>query len=214
MNLVKINNQPLTMGTRDIANMLEKNHSDVKRSAKRLSDAGILTQPLAESDYEHRGNTYKEYRLEKRDCYILVAQLSPEFTAAIVDRWQELENESKPQLPQTFAEALQLAADQAKLLELQAPKVAFVENLVERDTLMTATQVAQKHEKSAIWLNKILSELNVYSKAVKRGKVFKQWFVDKGYGKMKQNELGYSQALFTPAGEVWISEKLYTEGIL
>lgn len=84
------------MSSREIAALLNKNHSDVKRSAKRLSDGQILTQPLAESEYEHRGNMYTEYLLEKRDCLVLVAQLSPEFTAAIVDRWQELEAKQAP----------------------------------------------------------------------------------------------------------------------
>lgn len=204
----------LTMSTREIAELLKKNHSDIKRSAKRLSDAGILTKPLAESNFEHRGNIYTEYLLEKRDCFVLVAQNSPEFTAAIVDRWQELESGSKPQLPQTFAEALQLAADQAKLIEEQAPKVAFVDNLVERTNLLTATQIGQKHKISAIKLNKILTELNVYNRAVKRTKVFQQWFIDKGYGEMKKTELGYDQPLFTNAGEIWINEKLISEGIV
>lgn len=121
---------------------------------------------------------------------------------------------TQPQIPTNFAEALQLAADQAKALELAAPKVAFVDNLVDRTALMNASQVAQKHKKSAIWLNKILTELKVYNKTVKRGKVFQQWFVDKGYGEMKQSEEGYSQAMFTNAGEVWINEKLHTEGIV
>ena len=91
MNILATN-QPLTMSTREIASLLNKNHSDIKRSANRLSDAGILTKPLAESEFKHRGNTYTEYLLEKRDCLILVAQNSPEFTAAIVDRWQEQVN--------------------------------------------------------------------------------------------------------------------------
>lgn len=214
MNLLATTNQPLTMSTREIASLLNKNHSDIKRSAKRLSDAGVLTKPLAESGFEHRGNVYSEYLLEKRDCFILVAQNSPEFTAAIVDRWQELEAKSQPQIPTNFAEALQLAADQAKQLELQAPKVAFVDNLVDRTNLLTATQIGQKHKLSAIKLNKILTELNVYNGNVKRGKVFKQWFIDKGYGEMKKTELGYDQPLFTNAGEIWINEQLHSEGIV
>lgn len=125
-----------------------------------------------------------------------------------------MKKKQAPQVPQTYAEALQLAADQAKQLELAAPKVAFVDNLVERTNLLTATQVAQKHGKSAIWLNKILSEMKVYNRAVKRGKVFQQWFVDKGYGEMKKNEMGYDQPLFTNSGEVWINEKLFGEGLI
>lgn len=121
MNILATN-QPLTMSTREIASLLNKNHSDIKRSANRLSDAGILTKPLAESEFEHRGNTYTEYLLEKRDCLILVAQNSPEFTAAIVDRWQELESQSKPmtQLEIMAQSALALVEHEKKLTALEA----------------------------------------------------------------------------------------------
>lgn len=212
MNELISSNQPLTMSTREIASLLQKQHSNIKISAERLRKNGTIA--MQGSKFEHNGNAYEEYLLQKRDCLILVAQNCPEFTAAIVDRWQELEQKQSPQIPTNFAEALQLAADQAKALELAAPKVAFVDNLVDRTSLMNASQVAQKHKKSAIWLNKILTELKVYNKAVKRGKVFQQWFVDKGYGEMKQTEVGHPQALFTTAGEVWINEKLITEGVI
>lgn len=211
MNLIQ-RTVNLTMSTREIAQLLNKQHSNIKVSAERLAEKGTIA--LQGSDFEHNGNTYTEYLLNKRDTLILVAQNCPEFTAAIVDRWQELEEQQAPKLPQTFAEALQLAADQAKQLELAAPKVAFVDNLVDRSNLMNASQVAQKHKKSAVWLNKFLDDVGVYSKAIKRGRVFQQWFIDKGLGEMKQTELGYSQALFTNAGEVWINEKLFSEGVI
>lgn len=119
-----------------------------------------------------------------------------------------------PQIPQTYAEALQLAADQAKQLELAAPKVEFYDRVAERDTLMNASQVAQKHNLSAVRLNKFLDELGVYSHAIKRARVFQQWFIDQGLGKLRQTELGFSQAMFTPSGEMWICEKLVTEGAI
>lgn len=139
--LITTNN--LTMSSREIATLLNKNHSDIKRSAKRLSDAGILTKPLAESEFEHRGNIYSEYLLEKRDCFVLVAQNSPEFTAAIVDRWQELEKGAEQRLPQTKREWIEFALEQEKKLELAAPKVAFVDNFVETGTTKTLRETAK-----------------------------------------------------------------------
>jgi phage antirepressor YoqD-like protein len=75
----------------------------------------------------------------KRDSYVVVAQLSPEFTARLVDRWQELEAEKQQaRIPQTLSEALRLAADQAeqieeqqKTIEQQRPAVEFVESYVD-----------------------------------------------------------------------------------
>ena len=119
------------------------------------------------------------------------------------------------QIPQTLSEALQLAADQAKQLEEQAPKVAFVNNCVDRGVLMTATQVAQKHKLSAVKLNRFLDEVGgVYNKSIKRGRAFTQSFIEQELGEMKQTEQGYSQSLFTTKGEQWINAKLISEGAI
>lgn len=40
---------------------------------------------------ECRAETARVFRIGKRDSYVIVAQLSPEFTARLVDRWQALE---------------------------------------------------------------------------------------------------------------------------
>ena len=117
------------------------------------------------------------------------------------------------QIPQTLGEALQLAADQALQIEQDAPKVAHYDKVVDRHTLLTATQVGQKIGLSAIMLNRVLSEIGVYNKAHKRGKAFKQWFIDKGLGEMKQTDMGYSQPLFSLKGEAWVIERLASESV-
>ena len=89
MNQLITSNQPLTMSTREIASLLQRQHSNIKVSAERLAKNGTIA--MQGSKFEHNGNTYEEYLLHKRDCLILVAQNCPEFTAAIVDRWQLLE---------------------------------------------------------------------------------------------------------------------------
>ena len=155
------------------------------------------------------------YNLTHEQSLLVGMRESKVVRKKVLNWLKALEEKSKPKIPTNFAEALQLAADQAKQLELAAPKVAFVDNLVNRDNLMTATQVASKHKMSAVKLNKILDELGgVYNKSVKRGRVFIQSFIDSGYGEIKQTEQGYSQALFTPAGEVYINEKLISEGVV
>ena len=204
-----------TMSSRDLAQLADKRHDNVRRTMDTLSDKGIITVTQTEEPQPGGGKPTTVYHVGKRDSFVVMAQLSPEFTARLVDRWQELEAKQAPAIPQTSAEALQLAADQAKQLEEQAPKVAFVENLVERGTLMTATQIAQKHGISAIKLNKLLDEIGgVYSKNVKRARTFTQAWIDKGYGELKQTQEGHSQPLFTPAGEVRINEILISEGVL
>ena len=147
-NLVASN--AVTMSSREIAELVGSNHSDVKRSAERLSVAQLLTQPLAEFDFEHNGNIYQEYRFNKRDSLVVVARLSPEFTAAVIDRWQELEAGQAPAVPRSFSEALRLAADleeqkQRLALELAEaqPKVDFVDRYCTANGSMSFRQVAK-----------------------------------------------------------------------
>ncbi len=125
-----------------------------------------------------------------------------------------LNRKQAPKLPQSFSEALQLAADQARQLEIAAPKVQYFDAVVERSTLLNATQVAQKLRMSAMAMNKLLDALDVYSHGVKRARVFKQWFIDKGLGELKQTDLGYSQPMFTTRGEAWVIERLVSEGVV
>lgn len=106
-----------------------------------------------------------------------------------------------------------LETDQAKQLELAAPKIQYFDTIVERSTLLNATQVAQKIGLSAIAMNKALDQLGVYSRGVKRARVFQQWFIDQGLGELKQTDLGYSQPMFTTKGEAWVIRKLVSEGV-
>jgi phage regulator Rha-like protein len=114
-----IQSDQLTMGTREISEMLGKQHNHIKTSAERLAQAGVILTP-AMREFEHRGNTYTEYRLGKRDCLILVAQNSPEFTAAIVDRWQELESgaAAKAHISAPITDALALAEVASRMLNM------------------------------------------------------------------------------------------------
>lgn len=81
---------PVTMSSREIAELVGKQHSNIKISAERLAEKGVIGT-LATQGFTHNGNVYTEYMLNKRDSLIVVAQNCPEFTARIIDRWQELE---------------------------------------------------------------------------------------------------------------------------
>lgn len=64
----------------------------MKRTIERLADRVVIQLPPLEEVKNHLGQTVEEYRIGKRDSYVIVAQLSPESTARLVDRWQELED--------------------------------------------------------------------------------------------------------------------------
>lgn len=146
-------NATLTMSSREIAVLIQKNHSDLCRSIGRLIEKQVIKgyQPTA---YTHpqNGQTYYEYHLDKRDSLIVVAQNCPEFTAAIVDRWQELENQQKSTalLPQNYLQALEKLVEterekQALALENQEmkPKADFVDHYVEVGTTKSFREVAK-----------------------------------------------------------------------
>lgn len=223
-NLIEMSSE-MTMGTKEISDLLGKNHSDIKRSADRLKESGVIggSQPLAESKFSNeQGREFIEYRLNKRDSLVLVAQNCPELTAAIVDRWQELESASKPQVPQTYAAALleagrlamELEQSQAQLA-IAAPKADVFDRVIERDALLNATQVAQQIGMSAIKMNRKLDELGgVYNKCVKRGRAFCHDWVLSGYGEMKITEMGYPQPLFTTKGSLRVAEIFTSEGVV
>lgn len=93
MSLLSVNVHQ-TMTSVEIAALLAARHSDVVRSLERLRDRGVITLPSPVS----YGEVSRLYRLEERETYIVVAQMSPEFTAALVDRWKELETQLVTQL--------------------------------------------------------------------------------------------------------------------
>ena len=212
-------NTDTKMTSQQIAELVEKRHDSVKRTIDYLVKEGAIQLPHHAEVRNHLGQSVGNYVFSgeqgRLDSITVVAQLSPTFTAALVKRWDELERGAAPaiQIPQSFAEALQLAADQAKQLELAAPKVAHYDKVVDRHTLLTATQVGQKIGLSAIMLNRVLSEIGVYNMAHKRGRAFKQWFIDKELGEMKQTDMGHSQALFSLKGEAWVIERLASESV-
>lgn len=220
MNILPMTN-PVTMGTREIAGLLGKNHADIKRSAERLVEAGVIGngQPLAERDFATlRGNTYTEYLLNKRDCFVLVAQNSPEFTARIVDRWQELEAQQGQQfkIPQTYSEALRLCADQAEhieqqqaLIEHQRPAVEFVERYVEAKSSKSLSDVAKVLGLKPQAFIKQLAEDNVI---FKRGGswIAYQDHIDAGRFTVNTGETNghaYVQTRIEPKGVAWLAKK-------
>lgn len=148
--MMRKNSSVLTMSSREIADLVESRHDSVKRTIERLQDKGLIQlTPMVEVK-NHLGQVVTEYQLIKRDTYVVVAQLSPEFTARLVDRWQELESQQMPQIPQTLSEALRLVADQAEqiekqnlLIEQQRPKVEFVQRYVEAGTTKSLRETAK-----------------------------------------------------------------------
>ncbi|WPO93784.1 DNA-binding protein [Enterobacter sp. C2] len=205
------------MSSREIAKLVKSKHGDVKRSASRLLAAGILSAPLAHTPYQHdtNGQWYEEFWFNKRDSLVLVARLSPEFTAAVVDRWQELENGQQVSVPQSLPEALRLAADLAEQkqrladeLAAAAPKVEFVDRYCTASGSMSFRQVAKllkaKEPEFRLFLldNNIMyrlgGTLTPYHQHTEAGRF------EVKTGTAAASNHAFSQARFTAKGVKWI----------
>ncbi|TBU86782.1 Rha family transcriptional regulator [Phytopseudomonas dryadis] len=114
-----------TMTSLEIAELVGKRHDNVKRTIETLAESGVIVRPQIEDvpgvDAMGRPRTTQVYRFEgekgKRDSIVVVAQLSPELTARLVDRWQELETQVLA--PRALTPAEQLLAHVQITVELE-----------------------------------------------------------------------------------------------
>ena len=102
---------PQTMSSLEIESLTGSRHDKVKQSIERLAAKGVIVQPPTgieqAPDSMGRMRATEVYLFSgdqgRRDSIIVVAQLCPEFTARIVDRWQELEAKVAAPLQPTVA---------------------------------------------------------------------------------------------------------------
>lgn len=143
-------NASLTMSSVEIAQLCEKRHDHVMRDVRLMLEELEIQSPHFWGDYtDSKGRTYPCFYLPKDLTLTLIAGYNVKLRKRIIDRWQELEAKQAVQLPQTFAEALRLAADleeqKQALLENQRmkPKAAFVEHYVEVGTTKSLRETAK-----------------------------------------------------------------------
>ena len=98
-NISILNKSQLTMSSVEISELVGSRHDKVKQSIERLAKKLVITLPplgISENINNLGFEIKSEYYIfsgeqGKRDSIIVIAQLCPEYTARIVDRWQELE---------------------------------------------------------------------------------------------------------------------------
>lgn len=135
-------NGKASMTSLEIAELVGSQHKDVKRSIERLMDKGIIrSAPMANFEIINNlglkrnvGAYIFEGEQGKRDSIIVVAQLCPEFTARLVDRWRELEEQiHKPmsEIEMVAAMALEAVRQQKRITQVEE-KVSHVAETVEQ----------------------------------------------------------------------------------
>ncbi|WP_085032327.1 Rha family transcriptional regulator [Ensifer aridi] len=123
-----------TMTSQEIADLLEKRHDKVKQSIERLAERGIIQHPPLGEVKNHLGQTVEVYQVKERDSYVVVAQLSPEFTARLVDYWQAHKNQVTqiPTTAEAFAQAFRMLADAEQREVQREQRLNLIDAKVER----------------------------------------------------------------------------------
>lgn len=138
-----------SMNSLEISELVNKRHDNVKRTVENLVEQKVITLPqIEETSFLNtigRKQNTKVFNFSgeqgKRDSIIVVAQLCPEFTARLVDRWQELE----AQVAKPVTDPMQLFADPTLL---RNALLNYSEKVIELETKVDEMQgTVNAHER-------------------------------------------------------------------
>lgn len=134
--LIKLHKE--TMSSLEIAELTGKRHDAILRDIRNLLSQGVNEHNFVEVEYvDRKGEKRPCFNVTKKGCLILASGYDALLREKIINRWEELELKERTgnfQIPQTYSEALMLAAKQAQQIEEQQkqieqakPKVLFAE---------------------------------------------------------------------------------------
>ena len=152
-------NSVLTMSSREIAELVGTTHDSVLKTVRDYSARGVVSGN--ETPYQHPQNkqTYSEFHLSKRDALVIASGYSVELRARIIDRWQELENQTEKNkiLVPDFsnpAEAARAWATQYEAAQLAIATKAEIGSRREATAMNTASQAVKQVNKLEIELDR------------------------------------------------------------
>ena len=187
--LVIMHDQQAVTTSLKVAEVFDKKHQHVMEAIRKLTvENSTVKKMFAESTYVNsRGQEWPMFYMN-RDGFTLLAmgftgKKAMEFKLKYIEAFNKMESYIKKQqqfaLPQTFGEALQLAADQQKLIEKNQPKVDYYDEQMRNPGLMTVTEIAKDFGLSATKLNKFLERKHIQYKQGKHWVLYQE-YADQG----------------------------------
>jgi len=217
--IININSEEMTMGSEVIATLTSKRHNHVKRDIEKMfMDLDMETCPKMVMSKNLQNQTVEVYLLNKRETLILISGYNIKLRAKIIDRWEALENENH-KIPQTFSEALLLAAEQTKQIEtleaqkqIDAPMVEFAK-VVEGTTAKLSIGAFAKLS-GKIGRNNLFKKLREH-KILMANNIPYQNFIDSGYFETSETVIKRTSTDMititthvTGKGQLWLSKKI------
>lgn len=219
-NLIAMSSE-MTMSSREIASIVGASHHNMLKTIRSLVSEGVISGNETLYEHEQNGQTYPEFLLNFRDTMVVMSGFRADLRAKIIDRWQELEAQAKPQVPQTYAAALLEAGRLALELEqkeaqlaIAAPKAEFVDKYVQSTGNLGFRQVAKLLKVKETELRELLisnrvmyrlgGALTPYAEHIDAGR----FEVKAGMADHGDATHAYQQAKFTPKGVEWLAGEL------
>lgn len=217
MDLIISGTTPQTMTSREIAEIVGSPHESVLKTVRRLIAEGIVSGNDTPYIHPQNGRQYPEFQLDYRNTMVVASGYSAEIRARIIDRWMELESAAAPRVPQTMAQALRLAAEQAELIEQQqaqlalaAPKVEFVDRYVDSTSgskgfreVAKLLRIKENTFRAFLFERKIMyrlhGRLTAYADHLEAGRF------EVKTGTAQNSDHAYNETLFTQKGIAWVA---------
>jgi len=213
MNQLMVMNNEVTMSSREIAELVGKEHKHVMRDLRVLSEQlGDMFEGVVQV-WTHPQNKqqYEEYAIKRDTCITLLTGYDSVSRMKVIKRWQELESAQKPAIPQTYAAALLEAGRLAMELEqaeaqlaIAAPKAEFVDRYVDATGTYGFRQVAKMLSVKENWFSDFLIEkarLTAHSGHIDAGR-----FVP--LAGVAKNDHAYTECRFTAKGVEWVAGEI------
>lgn len=165
MEILVSNQNTGVITLKEITDLINVQHSKAMLKVQELSKEPSFGEVSKFDTFNLNNVKVETYLLNKKQAIAVGAKLNNSLLMKVIDRLEELEKQNSFKIPQTFHEALLLAADLEKqnqtLLVDNQKKSQFISNVVHSENSYTATQVAKDFNISAKLFNKILVEAGV-----------------------------------------------------